>query len=108
MKSVAIFWPGDYRKLPNQWAKPQITEATEQIQRALKKLGRKPRLIKGFLSKPDEAISKLGPNDDPAIGLFVHWVYGPHTCDGVVGKDAGRSRSGAGYLSSSSFGAARK
>jgi L-fucose isomerase-like protein len=87
VKTVAIFWPGDYRRLPNEWAKPQITEATEQIQKALKKLGRKPRLIKGFLSKPDEAISKLGPNDDPAIGLFVHWVYGPHTCDGVVGKD---------------------
>jgi L-fucose isomerase-like protein len=87
VKTVAIFWPGDYRRLPNEWAKPQITEATEQIQRALKKLGRKPRLIKGFLSKPDEAISKLGPVDDPTIGLFVHWVYGPHTCDGVVGKD---------------------
>ncbi len=25
--------------------------------------------------------------DDPAIGVFVHWAYGPHTCDGVVGKD---------------------
>jgi L-fucose isomerase-like protein len=87
VKTVAIFWPGDYRRLPNEWAKPQITEATEQIQRALKKLGRKPRLIKGFLSKPDEAISKLGPVDDPTIGLFVHWVYGPHTCNGVVGKN---------------------
>jgi L-fucose isomerase-like protein len=21
------------------------------------------------------------------IGVFVHWAYGPHTCDGVVGKD---------------------
>ena len=25
--------------------------------------------------------------DDPTIGLFVHWVYGPHTCDGVVGTN---------------------
>jgi L-fucose isomerase-like protein len=87
VKSVAIFWPGDYRRLPNEWAKPQITEATDQIQRALRKLGRTPKLIKGFLSKPDEAISKLGPVDDPTIGLFVHWVYGPHTCDGVVGTN---------------------
>jgi L-fucose isomerase-like protein len=21
------------------------------------------------------------------IGVFVHWTYGPHTCDGVAGKD---------------------
>lgn len=87
MKSVAIFWPGDYRNKPNEWARPQITEATEQLQRAVRKLGRKPYLIKGFLTKPDEAISKLGPVNDPTIGVFVHWTYGPHTCDGVVGKD---------------------
>jgi L-fucose isomerase-like protein len=87
VKTVAIFWPGDYRRLPNEWARPQITEATVQLQRALRKLGRKPHLIRGFLTKPDEAISKLGPVDDPTIGVFAHWTYGPHTCDGVVGKD---------------------
>jgi L-fucose isomerase-like protein len=87
VKRIAIFWPGDYRDQPNEWARPQITEATEQLQKALKKLGRKPYLIKGFLTRPDEAIEKLGPVDDPTIGVFVHWTYGPHTCDGVVGKD---------------------
>lgn len=87
MKKVAIFWPGDYRAKPNEWATPQIQEATEQLQQALKKLGWSPYLVPGFLTRPDEAISKLGPIDDPTIGVFVHWAYGPHTCDGVVGKD---------------------
>ena len=87
MQKVAIFWPGDYRDKPNEWARPQATETTEQLTRALKKLGRKPYVVKGFLTRPDEAIRKLGPIDDPMIGVFVHWTYGPHTCDGVVGKD---------------------
>jgi L-fucose isomerase-like protein len=87
VKRVAIFWPGDYRDRPNQWARPQIAEATEQLQKALRKLGRKPYVIKGFITRPDEAIAKLGPVDDPTIGTFVHWTYAPHTCDGVVGKD---------------------
>jgi L-fucose isomerase-like protein len=87
VKKVALFWPGDYRNQPNEWARPQIGEATEQLQKALVKLGRKPYLVKGFLTRPDEAIAKLGPIDDPTIGVFVHWTYGPHTCDGVVGKD---------------------
>src|SRR6266852_947645 len=87
MKKVAIFWPGDYRAKPNEWARPQANEATEQLQMALRKLGRTPYVVPGFLTKPDEAISKLGPIDDPTIGVFVHWAYGPHTCDGVAGKD---------------------
>ena len=87
MKRVALYWPGDYRAKPNEWAKPQITEATEQLMRALRKLGREPYVIEGFLTRPDEAIAKLGPIDDPIIGVFVHWTYGPHTCDGVAGKD---------------------
>ncbi len=87
MQKVALFWPGDYRAKPNEWAKPQAEETTAQLVRALKKLGRKPYVVKGFLTKPDEAITKLGPIDDPMIGVFVHWTYGPHTCDGVVGKD---------------------
>jgi L-fucose isomerase-like protein len=57
------------------------------LQRALKKLGRRPYVVKGFLTRPDEAIAKLRPIDDPLIGIFVHWAYAPHTCDGVVGKD---------------------
>jgi L-fucose isomerase-like protein len=87
VKKVVIFWPGDYRPKPNEWAGPQAAEATDQLQRALKRLGREPQLIDGFITKPDEAISKLGPIEDPMIGLFVHWTYGPHTCDGAVGKD---------------------
>src|SRR2546421_13025763 len=87
MKKVGIFWPGDYRAKPNEWATPQAREATEQLQQALRKLGRTPYLVSGFLTRPDEAISKLGPIDDPLIGVFVHWAYGPHTCDGVAGKD---------------------
>ncbi len=86
-KNVAIFWPGDYREEPNKWALPQVKETTEQLTRALKKLGRKPYQVRGFLRKPNEAIEKLGPVDDPAIGVFCHWTYGPHTVDGVVGKD---------------------
>ncbi len=87
MKKVAIFWPGDYRQQPNEWARPQAVETTQQLTLALKKLGREPYVIEGFLTRPDEAIRKLGPIDDPMIGVFVHWTYGPHTCDGVAGKD---------------------
>jgi L-fucose isomerase-like protein len=86
-KKVALFWPGDARAKPNELAKPSILEATAQMERALKKLGREPYLIEGFLSKPHESIEKLGPVHDPMIGVCVHWFYGPHTCDGVVGKD---------------------
>jgi L-fucose isomerase-like protein len=88
MKKVGIFWPGDYRSKPNEWARPQATEATAQLQQALRKLGREPYPIDGFLTRPDEAIRKLGPIDDPLIGVFVHWAYAPHTCDGVAGKDS--------------------
>lgn len=88
MKKVALFWPGDYRATPNEWARPQIEEATGQLERALKKLGRQPYRVEGFLTRPGDAIAKLGPVDDPAIGVFVHWTYGPHTCDGVVGKNS--------------------
>jgi len=86
-KKIALFWPGDYRPKPNELALPNITRATEQMEKALKKLGRSSYRIEGYLTKPHEAIEKLGPIDDPMIGIFVHWVYGPHTTDGVVGKD---------------------
>src|SRR5688572_3814345 len=86
-KKVAVFWPGDARDIPNQLALPNVQEATAQLERALKKLGREPYLVPGYLSKPHHAIEKLGPIDDPMIGVCVHWFYGPHTTDGVVGKD---------------------
>ena len=84
---IAIFWPGDYRTRPNEQALPHVTEATGQLERALQKLGRRSYRVAGFLTKPHEAVEKLGPIDDPLIGVCVHWVYGPHTTDGVVGKD---------------------
>ncbi len=87
-RKVAVFWPGDYRAKPNEWARPQSEEATGQLVAALKKLGRSPYVVEGYLTRPDEAIGKLAPIDDPMIGLFVHWTYAPHTVDGVVGKDS--------------------
>jgi L-fucose isomerase-like protein len=86
-EKVAIFWPGDYRRKPNEWALAQSQQATEQLMQALRKLGRSPYLIEGYLTRPDESIARLGPVDDPMIGLYVHWAYAPHTVDGVAGKD---------------------
>jgi L-fucose isomerase-like protein len=84
---IALFWPGDGRDVPNQLALPSIVEATEQMEAALKHLGREPYRVEGFLTKPHHAIEKLGPIQDPMIGICVHWFYGPHTTEGVVGKD---------------------
>ncbi len=84
---IALFWPGDGRDKPNELALPNVREATAQLERAVRKLGREPYLVEGFLSKPHHAIERLGPIDDPMIGVCVHWLYGPHTTDGVVGKD---------------------
>jgi L-fucose isomerase-like protein len=84
---IAIFWPGDYRERPNREALPEVEEATVQLERALKQLGRSSYRVNGMLTKPHEAIEHLGPVTDPMIGIYAHWVYGPQTCDGVVGKD---------------------
>ncbi len=84
---IALFWPGDGRDVPNELALPNVTEATRQMEAALRKLGREPYLVDGFLTKPHHAIEKLGPIQDPMIGICVHWFYGPHTTEGVVGKD---------------------
>ncbi len=86
-KKVAVFWPGDYRAKPNEWALPQSRETTEQLVAALKHLGKAPYVVDGYLTRPDEAIAKLGPIEDPMVGVFVHWAYAPHTVDGVVGKE---------------------
>ena len=86
-KRIALFWPGDARAKPNELALPSMTEATQQLERAVRKLGREPYLVPGFLAKPHESIEKLGPIDDPMIGVCVHWFYGPHTTDGTVGKE---------------------
>jgi L-fucose isomerase-like protein len=86
-KKIAIFWPGDYRPKPNLWALTQSREATQHLVAALKKLGHSPYEVKNYLTRPDQAITMLGPIDDPMIGIFVHWAYAPHTVDGVIGKD---------------------
>jgi L-fucose isomerase-like protein len=85
---IAIYWPGDYRARPNDLARASIEEATAQLERALRKLDRSSYRVEGFLTRPHEAIERLGPIEDPMIGVYVHWVYGPHTTDGVVGKDS--------------------
>jgi L-fucose isomerase-like protein len=86
-QKIALFWPGDARQKPNELAQPNVEEATQQIERALRKLGKAPYRVEGFLTKPHETIERLGPIDDPMIAVCVHWFYGPHTTDGVVGKD---------------------
>jgi L-fucose isomerase-like protein len=87
-KRIAIFWPGDGRSRPNELALPSMEAATVKLEAALSKLGRTSYRVPGFLTKPHESIERLGPIDDPMIGMFVHWVYGPHTTDGVVGKES--------------------
>jgi L-fucose isomerase-like protein len=84
---IALFWPGDARAKPNELALPNAEDATRKFERALQKLGRETYRVPGFLSKPHEAIEKLGPVQDPMLGVCVHWFYGPHTTEGVLGKD---------------------
>jgi L-fucose isomerase-like protein len=86
-KRIALFYPGDARALPNELALPSVTETTSQLEAALRRLGHEPYRIEGFITRPHEAIEKLSGVDDPLIGVCVHWLYGPHTTDGVVGKD---------------------
>jgi L-fucose isomerase-like protein len=84
---VFVFWPGDARDKPNELALPNVEAATRNVEAALKKLGKQPVRIAGFLDKPHHAIEKLGPIDEPMVGVFAHWVYAPHTTEGVVQKD---------------------
>src|SRR5207248_5548118 len=63
-------------------------ETTRQLAQALRKLGRTPYVVEGFLTRPGQSIRALGPIGDPLVGVFVHWAYAPHTCDGVAGKDS--------------------
>jgi L-fucose isomerase-like protein len=86
-RRIALFWPGDARQKPNELALPNVEDATRKLEKALAKLGRQTYRVPGFLAKPHEAIEKLGPIHDPMIGVCVHWLYGPHTTEGVLGKD---------------------
>lgn len=86
-KRVALFYPGDARALPNELALPTTTEIARQLEGGLRRLGHEPYNIDGFITSPHEAIEKLSGVDDPLIGVCAHWIYGPHTTDGVVGKN---------------------
>jgi L-fucose isomerase-like protein len=86
-KTAAIFWPGDYRAYPNEVAQPTVERVTLQMEKALRRLGWSSYRVGGYLTRPHEAIERLGPIDEPMIGIYAHWVYAPHTTDGVFGKD---------------------
>ena len=38
-RNVTIFLPGDYRELPNEWARPQVKATVGNLKKALRKLG---------------------------------------------------------------------
>ena len=87
-RRVVCFLPGDYRPVPNELAKPNVDAFAGALTGALHALGHEPKLLDHFLTSPADAIDTLSGIDDPMIGLYAHWVYGPHTTDGVVGHDA--------------------
>ena len=85
-KQVFLFWPGYGRKVPNDLARPSMEKATRQLEPALRKLGREPRRIEGFISKPYESIAQLGLINEPMVAVCVRWSYAPHTTEGVVAR----------------------
>lgn len=85
-KKAAIFWPGDYRPYPNGIALSTVQLVTAQMEAALRKVGWSSYRVEGYLTRPHEAIERLAPIQDPLIGIYAHWVYAPHTTDGVVGN----------------------
>ncbi|MDJ0921660.1 MAG: hypothetical protein QNI84_11065 [Henriciella sp.] len=84
--TIHIFWPGDYRPKPNELALPLLEEAHRELEKGLDRLGKKYKRVEGFMTRPHEVIEGLGQVDEPVIGLYTHWVYGPHTVDGLIGK----------------------
>src|SRR5262249_49118208 len=87
MARITMFLPGDYRPNPNRFAEPNVRAFVRNLTNAVSRLGHETVLIDKFLSSPSDAIEALSRVDDPMIGVYAHWVYGPHTTDGVVGKD---------------------
>ena len=87
MARITMFLPGDYRPIPNKLAEPNVRTFVRNLTKAVNHLGHETVLIDKFLSTPGDAIEALSRIDDPMIGVYAHWVYGPHTTDGVVGKD---------------------
>ncbi|MFH1130468.1 MAG: FGGY family pentulose kinase [Pseudomonadota bacterium] len=79
---IALFWPGDYRPQPNEDALPNVRVATQQLEKALSKLGRKSYRVEGFLTKPHEAIESL-------CSTVCKWTYlghEPSVCEESIGK----------------------
>ena len=83
--------PVPARRLP---AGPERAGATERrdVRRRAHRRAAAPRPRAGACSttssrRPADAIDTLSGIDDPMIGVYAHWVYGPHTTDGVVGSD---------------------
>ncbi len=88
MARITMFLPGDYRPVPNSLAEPNVRD----VRRGDDEGGDPPRAS----DAPDRQVprrrratrsSALSGIDDPMIGVYSHWVYGPHTTDGVVGTD---------------------
>jgi L-fucose isomerase-like protein len=88
MSRITLFLPGDYRPTPNELAEPNVRTFIAALTKAVTHLGHEVRLIDRFLSTSGAAIEELSGIDEPMIGVYAHWVYGPHTTDGVVGSDA--------------------
>lgn len=88
MARITMFLPGDYRRTPNELAEPNVRGFVKALTRAVCHLGHEVRLIDRFLTSPGDAIEALSGVDEPMIGVYAHWVYGPHTTDGVVAGDA--------------------
>ena len=87
-RRVVLFLPGDYRPVPERARRARTsTTFVAALTAALRHLGHEPKLIDHFLTTPADAIDALSGIDDPMIGVYAHWVYGPHTTDGVVGHD---------------------
>ena len=85
--TINIFWPGDYRAMPNQTALPMLETATAELEKSLSRLGRKHRRVGGFMTTPTRRSTSSARSTTRWSGVFVHWAYAPHTVDGVVGKD---------------------
>ena len=88
MSRVTLFLPGDYRPTPNRLAEPNVRAFVAALTKAVKHLGHEVRTLDHFLATPADAIDALSGIDEPMIGVYAHWVYGPHTTDGVLGTDA--------------------
>ncbi len=86
-RSVVVFLPGDQRPTPNALARPNVDAFVRALVAAVRHAGYEPVVHDDFLTGPRAAMDALRQVHDPLIGVYAHWVYGPHTTDGVVGTD---------------------